>query len=56
MNEPKAVFFTEEDYKMILEYKRAIGAKDVQTAILNAISLALDHHDDSDYDFYGERF
>ena len=45
MDEPKIVSFTKDQYEMILEYKREIEAKDVQTAILNAISLALDHHD-----------
>ncbi len=46
MEEPKVVFFTADQYKMILEYQRESEAIDVRTAIMNAISIALDHHEE----------
>lgn len=38
--------FSPEDFDMILKYQDAICADTVQSAVLNAISLALDHADD----------
>lgn len=40
------VEFSGEELDMILEYQEASGATSVQNAIMNAISLALDHADD----------
>lgn len=38
--------FTEEDMEMIFMYQEACGATDVKNAIMNAISICLDHADD----------
>lgn len=38
--------FTKDDLDMIMEYQQVSGAVTVQAAIMNAISLALDHADD----------
>lgn len=38
--------FTAEDLDMILQYQKESEAVTVQAAIMNAISLALDHVDD----------
>ena len=38
--------FTEEEMDMIQEYQEVSESVTVQAAILNAISLALDHADD----------
>ena len=38
--------FTKDDLNMIMEYQQVSGAVTVQAAIMNAISLALDHADD----------
>lgn len=38
--------FTAEDLDMILQYQKESEAVTVQAAIMNAISLALDHADD----------
>ena len=38
--------FSDEDMAMILQYQKAVGAATIQSAIMNAISLALDHADD----------
>jgi hypothetical protein len=47
MNEAGAsIDFTGEEMEMILAYMDAAEAVTVQAAILNAISLALDHIDD----------
>ena len=47
MNEAGAsIVFTGEEMEMILAYMDAAEAVTVQAAILNAISLALDHIDD----------
>ena len=56
-----SIEFTGEDMDMILKYMDAIEAVTVQAAILNAISLALDHADDpterkaccKDCEYYG---
>lgn len=40
------VEFSGEDLDMILEYQETTGATSIQNAIMNAISLALDHADD----------
>ena len=40
------VNFTEEEFDMIHKYQKATDSVAVQAAILNAISLALDHADD----------
>lgn len=40
------VFFSCDEYNLILEYQAQSGATTVQNAILNAISLAIDHMDD----------
>ena len=47
MNEPViSIEFTQEEMDMILQYQEESKAVTVQVAILNAISLALDHVDD----------
>ncbi len=38
--------FTKDDLDMIMEYQQVSGAVTVQAAVVNAISLALDHADD----------
>ena len=38
--------FSNDDMGMILQYQKAVGAATIQSAIMNAISLALDHADD----------
>lgn len=38
--------FSGEDLDMILKYQEITGATSIQNAILNAISLSLDHADD----------
>ena len=45
-NETICIEFYGDDYDLILEYQKAIGATYIQDAILNAISLALDHKDE----------
>lgn len=40
------VQFTEEEFEMVLMYQKVSEAVTVQAAILNAISLALDHEDE----------
>ena len=41
-----SVEFTCSDMKLIHQYMDAVNAVSVQAAILNAVSLALDHMDD----------
>ena len=41
-NEKVTIEFQGDDLNMILEYKKQSGAVDIQTAIMNAISIALD--------------
>ena len=38
--------FSPEDLEMILQYQEECEAVTVQAAVMNAISLALDHADD----------
>ena len=38
--------FTDEDFGMILDYMKAVNAVSPEVAVMNAISLALDHADD----------
>ena len=45
-NEKVVIEFTGEEFDMILEYQKEAEATIVQNAIMNAISLALDHADD----------
>ena len=47
MDEMTSVFFSADDYRMILEYQKEIEAKNVQTAIMNAVSLAMDYTSES---------
>lgn len=44
-NEKVVIEFTGKDLDMILEYMKQSGAIDIQTAIMNAISIALDDED-----------
>ena len=44
--EKVVIEFTGKDLDMILEYQKEAEATTVQNAIMNAISLALDHADD----------
>ena len=41
-NEKVIIEFHGDDLDMILEYKKQSGAIDIRTAIMNAISIALD--------------
>lgn len=41
-----SIEFTDEEMDMILQYQEESEAVTVQAAIMNAISLALDHADD----------
>lgn len=45
-NEKVVIEFTGEELNMILEYQKEAEATTIQNAIMNAISLALDHVDD----------
>ena len=45
-NEIVMVEFSGEELDMILDYQAESGATSIQNAIMNAISLALDHADD----------
>ena len=40
--------FSGDDLNMILEYQAVSGATTIKNAIMNAISLALDHADDGE--------
>lgn len=44
-NEKAIIEFHGDDLNMILEYKKQSGAIDIHTAIMNAISIALDDED-----------
>lgn len=44
--EEAIIEFSEEELNMILAYKESVKATSIKNAILNAISLALDHADD----------
>ncbi len=44
-NEKAIIEFHGDDLNMILEYKKQSGAVDIKTAIMNAISIALDDED-----------
>ena len=46
MDESNNICFTDEELDMILKYQEVTGSVSVQVAIMNAISLALDHADD----------
>lgn len=45
-NESIMIEFSGEEFDMILKYQEESEATTVQSAILNAIALALDHADD----------
>ena len=42
---PVSIRFTKEDKQMILEYRKEVDAIDARAAVMNAVSLALDHDD-----------
>lgn len=44
-NEKINVEFTEEEFDIVLKYLEVCEATTVQNAILNAVSIALDHVD-----------
>lgn len=48
--------FSPEDLETIMEYKKVSGAVTVQAAIMNAVSLALDHADDVDEECISDCF
>ena len=45
-NEIINIQFSGEEFDLIMRYQKATEATSIQAAILNAISLALDHADD----------
>ena len=45
---PVSIRFTKEDKEMILEYRKEVDAIDARAAVMNAVSLALDHIDEEE--------
>jgi len=45
MNEKVSIEFTGEEFDQIMQYMKLIDAVTVQTAVMNAISIAMDDAD-----------
>ena len=45
MNEKVSIEFTGEEFDQIMQYMKLIDAVTVQTAVMNAISIAIDDAD-----------